>query len=157
MQTQGSSLKKNLLLISPTLIILGVFLGIYVWDRGAFPGFRPTIVDVAIEDINYDDYRGVRITGMARYDVRVKQTIPNGPTYMLFPVVPLEDPNSKYIMVMVRSTSDCYGMEELTVEGFARPCSPDKEIMLVRMDEGFVFDDKFVLVVPAMTRAADRV
>ncbi|MEC8276398.1 MAG: hypothetical protein VX026_01700 [Myxococcota bacterium] len=151
MQTQGSSLKKNLLLISPTLIILGVFLGIYVWDRGAFPGFRPTIVDVAIEDINYDDYRGVRITGMARYDVRVKQTIPNGPTYMLFPVVPLEDPNSKYIMVMIRSTKipdSLYGMEELTVEGFARPPGTlvDKEIMLAWMDEGFVFDDKFVLV-----------
>jgi hypothetical protein len=143
--------QNAIMVFGPALIIGAIALGIYVWDRGALPGFRPTIVDVEIEDINYDDYRGVRIKGMARYDVRVKQTVPDGPTYMVFPVVPLDEPNSEYIMVMVRSTKipdALYGMEEITVEGFVRPPGRliDKEIMLAWMDEGYVFDDKFVLI-----------
>ena len=147
----NKSSKSLLFIFGPASLIAIIALGIYVWDRGAFPGFRPKIVPVGIEDINYNDYRGVKIEGMARYDIRIKQSLPDGKTYMVFPVVPLDKPNSKFIDVMVRSTKipeGIYGMEEVVIEGFVRPPGRliNKEIMLAWMDEGYIFDNHFVLI-----------
>ena len=67
-------------------------LGFYWWDRGALPGFKPTIVDVSSEDINLD-YRGVRVEGMARHDVKITQQV-SGEKWFVYPLVPKDNINT---------------------------------------------------------------
>ena len=140
-------------------IVLGSFLacvtgtiGFIWWDRGAPPGFKPTLVDVTIESINRNN-RGVRIHGMARHDVRIKQENNNDPqdiTYV-FPLVPADKMNSKYIKVLIRTTQKPDSMatiEEMTIEGLARPPGRlvNREIIEAWKNKGYEFDPKYVLI-----------
>jgi hypothetical protein len=147
----NSTLKAALVLIGPAALAGLGAIGFIWWERGAPPGFRPRIHDVGIGEINRD-HRGVRLQGMARYDIRSRQEDPNGgPTHYLFPMVPKDEINTKLIRVMVRTKKPPDGManlEEMTVEGIARPPGRlvPRDLQLSWMKRGYEFDSKFVLV-----------
>lgn len=137
------------------ILLLGIIIPIVAWlafvrwDTGAFPGFVPELVDVTTENINRE-HRGVRIHGMARFDVKFKQKI-GEKTYYVFPLVSKEDMNSKTIRVMVLSPTppgELIGIEERTVEGIARPPGRlmPRDIINSWQDLGYQFDEKFVMV-----------
>ena len=64
--------KKWVIILGPSILVLLIALGFYSWDRGALPGFRPTIYERSITEVTLND-RGVRLRGMARYDINTKQ------------------------------------------------------------------------------------
>lgn len=124
-------------------------LGFYWWDRGALPGFKPTIETVSIEDINLD-YRGVKVEGMARHDVKIKQQV-SGETWYVYPLVPKENMNTKIIKVMIMTQVPPDSMatiEERTVVGLAKPPGRmvPKEIYESWRGEGYTFEDRVVLI-----------
>jgi hypothetical protein len=124
-------------------------LGFYWWDRGALPGFKPTIVDVSIEDINLD-YRGVRINAMARHDVKITQQV-SGEKWFVYPLVPKDNINTKFIKVMVMTQvppDSMASIEERTVIGLAKPPGRliPKEIYESWRGEGYTFEDRVVLI-----------
>ena len=124
-------------------------LGFYWWDRGALPGFKPTIVDVSIEDINLD-YRGVRVEGMARHDVKITQQV-SGEKWFVYPLVPKDNINTKFIKVMVMTKVPPDSMatiEERSVVGLAKPPGRliPKEIYESWRGEGYTFEDRVVLI-----------
>ena len=137
-----------ILIIGVGSIVFGA-VGFIWWDRGAPPGFKPKIVDVTIEDISYKN-RGVRISGMARHDIRIRQKI-GSDSWHIFPLVPKDDINNQFIKVMVLSTQSPDSMatiEEMTFEGFARPPGRliTKEVYQAWEAEGYSFEDKIILV-----------
>ena len=147
----NSTLKAVLVLVGPAALAgLGAICFIW-WERGAPPGFRPKVHDVEIGEINRN-HRGVRLHGMARYDIRSQHKGEDGEqTYYLFPLVPKDRLNTKMIRVMVRTTSPPDGManlEEMTIEGLARPPGRlvPRDLQLAWMKRGYEFDRKFVLV-----------
>ena len=124
-------------------------LGFYWWDRGALPGFQPTIVDVSIEDINLD-YRGVRVEGMARHDVKITQQV-SGEKWFVYPLVPKDNINTKFIKVMVMTKVPPDSMatiEERSIVGLAKPPGRlvPKEIYEAWRAEGYTFEDRVVLI-----------
>ena len=127
-------------------------IGFIWWDRGAPPGFKPTLVDVTIDTINRN-HRGVRIHGMARHDIRIQQKNSDDPTDIsyVFPLVPLTKINTDYIRVLIRTTNKPDSMatiEEMTVEGLARPPGRlvNREIIESWENRGYEFDPKYVLI-----------
>ena len=140
------------IIVGSTLAAATVIIGFIWWDRGAPPGFKPKIVDVTIDTINRN-HRGVRIHGMARHDVRIKQKNSDDPadnTYV-FPLVPADDFNTDYIRVLIRTTNkpdSLATIEEMTIEGLARPPGRliNREIIDSWKSQGYEFDDKYVLV-----------
>lgn len=137
------------------IFVLGVggmitgILGFIWWDRGALPGFKPEIVDVTIEDISWNN-RGVRIHGMARHDIRIKQDVA-GTIWHVYPLVPVDDMNTKIISVMIMTTVPPHKratIEERTIEGLAQP--PGRligpEIFKSWRNAGYEFEDRVTLV-----------
>ena len=146
--------KKQALVIFfvPLFLSIIAVLGFIRWDRGAFPGFKPEIVDVAIDDITRN-HRGVRVHGMARHDVKIKQRDRNNADsiFFIYPLMPMNDMNSKEIKVMIRSSvpPDSMAMiEEKTIEGLARPPGTlvTKDVFVAWEERGYDFAEKFVLV-----------
>ena len=137
-----------ILIIGVGSIVFGA-IGFIWWDRGALPGFKPKIVNVDIETISYKN-RGVRISGMARHDLRIKQDI-GGESWHIFPLVPKDNINTQFIKVMVLTTQSPDAMatiEEMSFEGFARPPGRliTKEVYQAWEAEGYSFEDKIVLI-----------
>lgn len=131
------------------VVVVGV-VGLIWWDRGAPPGFDPTPHPVAIEDVTRD-HRGVRLTGTAHYEVRLRQTMQGGEVFVLFPLMKSGDTMSREIDVLVRTQrtpEDMVTYEDLVVDGLARPpgrlVSPDVKDKLE--DGGYHFAEGFVLV-----------
>ncbi|MBM73942.1 MAG: hypothetical protein CMK59_00970 [Proteobacteria bacterium] len=151
--TKESQTKPNkwLIILGPSITVFLIALGFVWWDRGAFPGFRPTLYERSITEISLND-RGVRLKGMARYDIKTKQLDDHDQLmYYIFPLVPLDDINSKTIHVMVRSKippDDLAMIEERTVEGVTKPPTRIITTDLRRswMRLGYRFDKRFVLV-----------
>lgn len=137
------------MLAGPPLLVAAIGVGIYWWDHGAPPGFLPAVEDVGVTDLNRN-HRGVRVEGMARYDIRISQ--PNEKeTHYLYPLMPLDDFNEKRIRVMVRSKikpERLVDMERLVIEGLARPPGllVTQEVIDAWREEGYKFDKKFVLI-----------
>jgi len=134
------------------LLTAATTIGFIWWDRGAPPGFKPTLVDVSIADINRN-HRGVRIHGMARHDIKIKQTNSSDPSDIayVFPLVSADDINSNFIRVMIRTTQapdEMATIEEMTIEGLARPPGRliNSEVIESWQNKGYEFDPKFVLV-----------
>ena len=55
---------KTFVLIFPPILCCLSYIGFVWWERGALPGFRPTIYDREIEELSLND-RGVRVHGWA--------------------------------------------------------------------------------------------
>ena len=137
-------------ILVPCALVAAGTIGVVWWDRGAPPGFRPTLHDVDVLDVSRD-HRGVRIKGTAHYTVRVRQTMGSGEVFTLFPLMEREDVMGRQIHVLVRSTrlpDELTTFEDLTVEGLARP--PGRLVgHTVRdalEDGGYHFDDDYVLI-----------
>ena len=146
-----SSLKIPLLLLGPPALIGVIAFGVIWWDRGAPPGFLPTVHEVSVRDLNRN-HRGVKVEGMARYDIRIKQESEDkSTTHYLYPLMPPDDINSKQINVMVRSKiapERNVDMERLSIEGLARPPGLiiTQEVVDAWREEGYKFEKKFVLI-----------
>ena len=145
---QSKKLALWIFIVGVGSLVSGV-LGFIWWDRGALPGFKPDIVDVTVDSVNWNN-RGVKISGMARHDIRIKQDI-RGTTWHVYPLVPTDDMNAKIISVMVMTTTppDKRAMiEERTLEGLARPpgrlISP--EIYKSWRNAGYEFEDRITLI-----------
>ncbi len=143
-------MKKALLaVVLPFVLVAVAGLGLYWWDHGALPGFRPRIVDVTPTTISRDN-RGVRLRGTAHYAATLKQKV-GDETYYLFPLFPERDTTSRTIRVMVRTRrkpDPLYTYGDLTVEGLARP--PGSLVPGYAQDElrerGYDFAEGWVLV-----------
>ena len=142
--------KTVIAVLVPFFVVVGVVVGLIWWDRGAPPGFDPTPHPVAISDVTRD-HRGVRLTGTAHYEVRLRQKMQGGEVFVLLPLMKICDTMSREIKVLVRTQrtpEDMVTYEDMVVDGLARPpgrlVSPDVKDKLE--DGGYHFADGFVLV-----------
>lgn len=143
-------MKKLLLtILGPFFLVVGVTVGVVWWDRGAPPGFRPPLVDVAVADI-HREHRGVRLVGTAHYELRIQQK-EGDDLYIIYPLFPPGDTLGRDIRVLVRTRrmpDRLVGYEDVTVEGLARP--PGRLITGAVIDallsRGYSIQEDFVLV-----------
>jgi hypothetical protein len=139
-------MKKLLLtILGPFFLVVATTVGIIWWDRGAPPGFRPSVTDVTVQSISRD-HRGVRISGTAHHELRIKQG-----EYSLFPLMASGDTLGREIRVMVRSTREVdrlVGYEDLTIEGLCRPPGQmiPHSVAEALMERGYHFADDYVLI-----------
>lgn len=133
------------------ILFSSIAIGFVWWDRGAFPGLKPEIFDVEVLEINRN-HRGVRLHGMVRHDVKIKQRDQTSNTIAyVYPMMPMNDMNSTMIHVMIRThvAPDSMAMiEERTIEGLARPPGRalGKDVIEAWRAKGYEFAPKFVLV-----------
>jgi hypothetical protein len=142
--------KTVLAVLVPFCVVAGSAIGLAWWDRGALPGFDPTPHPVEIAQITRD-HRGVRLTGTAHYEVRLRQKMEGGDVFSMFPLMKSGDTMSREIKVLVRtprSPEDIVTYEDMVVDGLARPpgrlVSPDVKDKLE--EGGYHFAEGFVLV-----------
>lgn len=141
--------------LGPFLLVVGIVVGFIWWDRGAPPGFRPTLHDVEIAAITRD-HRGVRVRGTAHYEIQLKEKRREGSAahekpFLLFPLFPKGDTSGREIRVMIRSQrapDELYAYEDVLVEGLAQP--PGRTVGKSARDalqlKGYMFADDFVLI-----------
>lgn len=143
-------MKKLLLtILGPIMLVGAIVVGVVWWDRGAPPGFRPPVVDVTVEELSYD-HRGVRVEGTAHYGLRIQQK-EGDKEYILYPLMPRGDTTGKIIRAMVRTTrlpDRLVGIEDVTVEGLARPPGRlvPRSVVEALLARGYAFEEDFVLV-----------
>ncbi len=143
--------QKLFFIFAPSIVVILSAIGFFWWDRGAFPGFRPTLYERPIQEITLND-RGVRLHGMARYDIKTTQKNDDDEIlYYIFPLFPLDDINNKTINVMVRSKippDSLATIEERIIEGTTKPPTRviSKDLRISWMNLGYSFNKKFVLV-----------
>ena len=116
--------KLVVVVLMPCLFVLTVGIGLWSWEHGALPGFRPTAQDVTVDTIT-KDHRGVRISGTAHYAPKLRQTATETETvWWLYPLTNHGQTQERMVRVVVRTTKKpdpLLGFEDRTVEGFARP------------------------------------
>jgi hypothetical protein len=142
--------KTVLAVLVPFCVVAGSAIGLAWWDRGALPGFNPTPHPVEIAQVTRD-HRGVRLTGTAHYEVRLRQKMEGGDVFSMFPLMKSGDTMSREIKVLVRtprSPEDMVTYEDMVVDGLALPpgrlVSPDVRDKLE--EGGYLFAEDFVLV-----------
>lgn len=142
--------KSVIAVLVPFCLVASAAIGVVWWDRGAPPGFNPTPHPVELAEITRD-HRGVRLTGTAHYEVRLRQKMEGGDVYTLFPLMKSGDTMSREIKVLVRTQrtpEDMVTYEDMVVDGLARPpgrlVSPDVRDKLE--EGGYHFAEGFVLV-----------
>jgi hypothetical protein len=132
--------------------ILGIFVAAiaFLWrDRGALPGFRPTLVDVGVAEVTRE-HKGVRLAGTAHY-LGIRQTVSSGPDRYVFALFPTGDTESRSIHVLVRTTREPEELADyanITVEGLAR--APSYEIPVTTIEairkRGYTLEQDAVLI-----------
>ncbi|MCB9780350.1 MAG: hypothetical protein H6742_17430 [Alphaproteobacteria bacterium] len=147
---QASTKKLLLVVLGPFLLVSTAATGLYWWDHGAPPGFQPRVVDVSVQDVDYDN-RGVRISGTAHYTVRLTQRAESGAAWYLFPLMEKGDTTGRYVEVIVRTRTapdDLLGLEDVVVEGLARPPGAivGPAVREALIEAGYELDEKVVLV-----------
>lgn len=142
---------KKLLLttLGPMAVVGAVVIGVIWWDRGAPPGFRPPVEDVAVEDLTFE-HRGVRVVGTAHYELRIQQS-QGETTYTLYPLMDRGDTMGRTIHAMVRTTRTpdrLVSFEDVTIEGFARPPGRlvGRSVIEALLARGYDFEEDFVLI-----------
>ncbi len=145
-------MKKLLLtILGPFLLVAGATVGIIWWDRGAPPGFRPTVHDVTVAELTRD-HRGVRVKGTGHYELRIRQTdSESGRVWHLYPLFPLGDTMGREISVLVRTRREpdrLAGYADVTVEGLARPPGHivPRSIIEALLEKGYHFTSDYVLI-----------
>jgi len=144
-------MNKNVLaVLIPFVAVAGLTIGFVWWDRGAPPGFNPTPHPVTVGEVTRD-HRGVRIRGTAHFVVRINQTMTDGETYWLFPLMEPGDTLSREIKVLVRaqrSPDHLVSFEDLIVDGLARPPGRlvDPKARETFLDGGYDFLEGYVVV-----------
>jgi hypothetical protein len=141
--------KLVLTVLGPILAVATAAFAFVWWERGAPPGFRPEAVDVDVASIDRD-HRGVRITGTAHLQARLRQTA-GGQTFYVYPLLAKGDTLGREIHVLLRTQvepDDLYGFEDRTIEGFARPPGNlvDRTVKDTLLKKGYHFTEDFVLV-----------
>ena len=116
--------KLVVVVLMPCLLVLSVGIGLWSWEHGALPGFRPEVVDVAVDTITKDN-RGVRISGTAHYGAKLRQTaIETDTVWWIYPLTARGQTQERVVRVVIRTTrtpDSLLGFEDRTLEGFARP------------------------------------
>lgn len=141
--------KLALTVLGPILVVGLAALAFVWWERGAPPGFRPEAVEVTVDTISRDN-RGVRISGTAHLQARLRQTA-GGETFYVYPLLAKSDTLGREIHVLLRTQvepDDLYGFEDRTIEGFARPPGNlvDRTVKDTLLKKGYHFTEDFVLV-----------
>ena len=122
-ETQNTNRKLLLALGLPFLLVFGVALALYSWDRGALPFVRPESVPVTPATITRD-HRGVLLEGTAHHTVRLLQRTEGAEDWYLVPVFERGDTMGRDAHVLWRTQrppDDLISYEDVAVEGFARP------------------------------------
>jgi hypothetical protein len=138
-------------ILIPGILVSSVAVGVVWWDRGAPPGFRPTVHEVRPTELTYD-HRGVSLVGTAHYPVQVTQRGgSSGQTWWIYPVFERGDTMGRYVLVLVRSTRQpdpMLAFEDVRIDGLARPpgsiIGPDVRKAFV--EAGYELDERLVLV-----------
>ena len=116
--------KLVLVVLLPCLLVVSTGVGLWWWENGAPPGFRPEAVDVTVDSIT-KEHRGVRIRGTAHYGPKLRQTATETDmVWWVFPLTAEGQTQERLIKVVVRTTDrpdPLLGFEDRTIEGFARP------------------------------------
>lgn len=141
--------KKLFVLVFPPILCCLSYIGFVWWERGALPGFRPTIYDREIEDLSLND-RGVRVHGWARHDIRTHFE-KEGQKYYIYPIVPMDKMNDKVIHAMVVTTIEPDSMisiEEVVVEGLTQPAKyyVSKDLQMKWTMKGYAFGSRFLVI-----------
>jgi hypothetical protein len=136
-------------ILGPFLAVFGSALGVYWWNNGAPPGFRPAAVPLAIAEVTRD-HRGVAIGGTAHLETRIEQTS-GEEVWWLFPLFPKRDTSSRKIQVLVRTHTEpdaFYSFVEMKLEGMARPPGllVPRSAREVFENGGYTLAEDFVLV-----------
>ena len=142
--------KAVMAVLIPFGLVASAAIGFVWWDRGAPPGFKPTLEDVDLATINRN-HRGVRIKGTAHYEVRLTQTMADGDVFAMFPLLEQGDSLSREIVVLVRTPrmpERLVTFEDVVVEGLARP--PGRlvgpKIRAALEAGGYHFTERYVLI-----------
>ena len=116
--------KLVVVVLMPCLIVLSIGIGLWSWEHGALPGFRPPVVEVSVDTIT-KDHRGVRISGTAHYGAKLRQTAMETDTvWWIYPLTARGQTQERTVQVVIRTTrtpDQLLGFEDRTLEGFARP------------------------------------
>ena len=141
--------KLILTIMGPVVLVGSIVIGVIWWDRGAPPGFRPPVVDVALSEISHDD-RGVRVEGTAHYELRIQQEL-GDTTYILYPLMERGDTTGRTIRAMVRTAQvpdRLLSYEDVTVEGLCRPPGRlvSRSVIEALLARGYDFEEDFVLI-----------
>jgi hypothetical protein len=116
--------KLVVVVVLPCLFVLVTGVGLWWWERGAPPGFRPQAVEVTVDTIA-KTHRGVRIRGTAHYAGKLKQTASETDiVWWVYPLTAEGQTQERLIKVVIRTTKapdPLLGFEDRTIEGFARP------------------------------------
>jgi len=143
--------KLAVVVLLPSLLVVSTGVGLWTWETGALPGFRPEVVDVTVDTIT-KDHRGVRVRGTAHYGPKLKQTSTETDTvWWVFPLTPEAQTQERRIKVVVRTTrkpDPLLGFEDLTVEGFARPPGRllPRDARAALRKAGYELDDNVMLI-----------
>jgi len=143
--------KLVVVVLLPCLFVLVTGIGLWWWERGALPGFRPTPVEVTVDTIT-KEHRGVRIRGTAHYAGKLRQTATETDTvWWVYPLTAEGQTQERLVKVVVRTTrkpDPLLGYEDRTIEGFARPPGrllPQDARSALRQS-GYELDDGVMLI-----------
>jgi len=141
--------RKLLSFLGASGLSLLAVLAYATWERGALPGFRPTMHEVAFDGLSLDS-RGVRVAGTAHYPVGAQINGRGGPRYA-FPLFPPGDTLGRTIRVLVLSPTPpdpVLGFEDRTIEGLIQPPGMQVPEGLRRIFEqqGYHFADDYLIL-----------
>jgi len=143
--------KLVVVVLLPCLFVVVTGVGLWWWEHGAPPGFRPEVVDVTVDSIT-KDHRGVRIRGTAHLGPKLKQTAAETDTvWWVYPLTNEGQTQERLVQVVVRTTrapDPLLGFEDRTVEGFARPPGRllPRDARSALKKQGYELDDDLMLI-----------
>ena len=124
-------------------------LGYATWERGALPGFRPTMHEVTYAGLSLDQ-RGVRVAGTAHYPVSAQINSRSGPRYA-FPLFAPGDTLGRTVRVLVLSPTPpdpVLGFEDRTLEGLIEPpgMQVPEGLRKIFEEQGYHFADDYLIL-----------
>ena len=141
--------RKLIAFLGASGLSLAVVLAYATWERGALPGLRPTMHEVAFADLSLDQ-RGVKVAGTAHYPVGAQINARSGPRYA-FPLFAPNDTAGRTIRVLVLSPTPpdpTLGFEDRTIEGLIQPpgMQVPEGLRKIFEEQGYHFAEDYMIL-----------